>query len=179
VDKDLGLDTLFACGDRSRFSLIASEIQPHLLGMTRPFWKALGASPDCWIGSLGLTARVLPLVGRRGLAIADGSTYLPRRAAENAPRNFELTVRAPPGSAVLVTNVLGGYEHFEVIESRFSGRAVDPIARNDLSSLYRAPAYGPEPGEWHFTISTTNIDGIDVVAPELNARPSSGCFDRQ
>jgi hypothetical protein len=167
IDKDLGLDTLFACGERSRFTLAASDGAKHHAGMTRPFWRAISARPDCWIGSLGLVPAA-PLLPRGPIAIADGSTYLPRRAAKGAPQRAILEATAPAGAPVLLTNVLGGYEHFEVLAASANGGAVAPAAVNDLSSLYAAPA-GTAPVSWRFEARTTRLEAIDVIA----LRPSA------
>jgi hypothetical protein len=173
ADKDLGLDAAFACPGKAQPVLIGTEPRSHWLGMTRPFWKALGASPDCLIGSLGLTTRATPLVPRAGIAIADGSTYLPRRGARVPARAVEIAASAPRGSAVLVTNVLGGYESFEVVAARIDGAPVAPVAGNDLSALYRGPG-GNGDAAWSFTVLTTNADAVDVVAIDL-ARGAAGC----
>ena len=61
ADKDLGLDMLFACGDRSNVELAGGTGRTHYLGMTRPFWRSLNAKPECWIGSLGIARDVEPL----------------------------------------------------------------------------------------------------------------------
>ena len=174
VDKDLGLDALFACDGRPRLVLAGSRPGAHWLGMTRAFWKALGAAPDCRIGSLGLTTRATPLGTREGIAIADGSTYLPRPAARRPPHDMAIEARVPRTSAVLVTNVLGGYESFEIVGARVDGAPVAPVARNDLSALYRTPG-GDGDAAWSFTVRTTNRDAVDAVAIDLRGRPA-GCL---
>ena len=68
VDKDLGLDALFACNDRTQISLVGSGAAHHYVGMTRPFWAALGAMPECWSGSLGAPSWQLTLERCRGEA---------------------------------------------------------------------------------------------------------------
>jgi hypothetical protein len=178
VDKDLGLDTLLACRDRSKWTLAGGEGR-HALGMTRPFWRAISMRPDCWIGSLGLSGRVVPLAARKPIPLADGATYLPRKHATQPIGDAVLEFEAPPERAVLVTNVLGGYEHFELRGAQLGGRPVRALAQNDLSSLFMAPPGSPAPVRWRLSVRTTNIEAVDVVAVvprEGDARPAQRCL---
>jgi hypothetical protein len=178
VDKDLALDTLFACNDRSKLSLAGSAGR-HALGMTRHFWGALGVEASCWIGSLGITSKVTPLVQRDAIAIADGSRYLPRVAHRAAPTPVTFSVAAPANAAVLVTNVLGEYERFAMIDARVDGRPASSVATNDVSALYVVPgARDPRPVLWTFTVATTDIGAVDVVAVDPSADRGSGCDAR-
>ena len=163
-DKDLGLDTWFACGDRARFVLAASAAASHRFGMTRPFWRALSWIPQRWTGSLGLTSDVVPILQRAAIPIALGETYLPRRAATHALETRELAGTAPAGRAVMVTNVLGAYEHFEVLSARADGEQVPPAAQDDLAYLYGPRGADGTAIRWVFTVRSTNPDAIDIVS---------------
>jgi hypothetical protein len=165
VDKDLGLDTLFACGDRASTRLLSTAPATHLFGMTRGFWRALAWSPECWIGSLGIESDASPLVTRAAMTVADGSTYLARKPADHAAETRTESFDAPSNAAILVMNVLGGYEGFAVESAAVDGRAVKPVASNDLSALYAGPAAGGNaPAHWTFAIRTTRIAGVEFVA---------------
>ena len=170
ADKDLGLDTLFECGRRAQLSLLGSDAPAHYFGMTRPFWRALRAEPQCWVGSLGLTQRITSLLERAPLPLADGSTYMPRQLYRNAPVETTLSVAAAGDSGVMVTNVLGGYEYFRIVSAEAGGHAVAPLAENDLSSLFAEPSRGPHLVQWTFVVSTTNPQAIDVVAVDGTPR---------
>jgi hypothetical protein len=165
-DRDLGLDTLFECGDRSRFVLVASNATTHYFAMTRPFWKALSWQPDCWIGSLGFAMDSRPLLDRKGIAVADGSTYLPRKAARHPAQTTVLAVTAPANAAVLVTNVLAGYEQLQILSAMADARERPPAAKNDLSFLYRPPERAGADVAWTFTILSTNPEAVDIVSVE-------------
>ena len=172
ADKDLGLDALFACGDRSRLVLAATRSPAHYLGMTRGFWDALRSAPECWVGSLGLTRRMTPLLERRAIPLADGSTYMPRvldrKPLERAVVGFD----APGNAALLVTDVLDGYEPFRIAAAQADGQGVSPIAINDLSALY-APHGGAERVHWSLTLQATDLRAIEVVAVELGSRTAA------
>jgi hypothetical protein len=159
VDKDLGLDTLFECASRDHVHLGGDAEGAHYAGMTRGFWRALGAAPECWIGSMGI-ARVAPRMQSRGLAIADGSTYLPRRGPTTAPTLVSFNVHAPADAAVLVTNIVGRYELFEVVRAEAEGQSRAPVASNELSQLFAA---GHAPASWTFMVRTTYPGALDVV----------------
>jgi hypothetical protein len=176
ADKDLGLDALFGCGDRSRLTLIASRAPAHAFGMTRRFWQALGAQPRCWVGSLGLTEHVTSLLDRPPIALADGATYMPRPLNRGAPAEMQLAFEAPAQAALLVTNVLDGYEPFRIVSASAGGEDVAPIAENDLSALY-APRRGAGPIHWTITVTTTNPQAIEAVAVGL-APPPDGRYTR-
>ncbi|MDQ2961884.1 MAG: hypothetical protein M3R31_01815, partial [Pseudomonadota bacterium] len=169
ADKDLGLDALFACNNRSRLSLVGSEAPSHYFGMTRPFWRALGGTPECWVGSLGLTRHMTPLLKREPLPLADGSTYMPRQLARNPPATTILSVTAPGHAGVMITNVLDGYEYFQIVSADAAGHVVSPLAENDFSSLF-ASAGGRDVVQWTFTVLATNPQAIDVVAVDAAQR---------
>jgi hypothetical protein len=164
ADKDLGLDALFACNDRSRLSLVASDAPNHYFGMTRVFWRALGSAPECWVGSLGLTRHMTPLVDRKPLPLARELTDLLRRLPRNPITTTTFSVTTPGRAGILVTNVLGGYESFQIVSAEAQGHAVSPVTDNDLSSLFASPVEGPGVVRWTFTVLTSNPQAVDVVA---------------
>lgn len=170
ADKDLGLDTLFACNDRSRVSLVASDAPNHYFGMTRLFWRALGGTPDCWVGSLGLTRHMTPLLERKPLPVAQELTDLLRRLPRNPSTMTTFSVTAPGRASVMLTNVLGGYESFQVVSAVAAEQAVSPIAENDLSSLFASPASGADVVQWTFSFLTSNPQAIDVVSVDSAPR---------
>ncbi len=178
ADKDLGLDTLFVCNDRSRLSLVGSAAPRHYFGMTRAFWRALQGTPECWLGSLGLARDTAPLLARKPLALADGSTYMPRQLAREPAATTILSVTAPRRAGVMVTNVLDGYERFQIVAAEAAGQTVSPLAQNDLSALFAAPPGSPDLVPWAFTVLSTNPQAIDVVAVDRAPRsavPSGRC----
>ena len=165
VDKDLGLDTLFSCGDRASTRLLSTAPGTHVFGMTRGFWRALSWQPECWIGSLGIAHDAVPMVSRDAMAVADGSTYLARKPADHPAELRTEGFDAPANAALLVTNVLGGYEGFAVESASVDGRAVKPIGSNDLSALYAAPVPGGNAAaHWTFAIRTTRIAGVEILS---------------
>ena len=172
LDKDLGLDTWLACADRSRFVLGGGDADGRYFGMTRPFWRALSWTPDRWAGSLGLTTDVVPLTREPSIPIALGETYLPRRPATHELGTTEIAGVAAPARAVMVANVLGGYEHFEVLSARADGREVAPIASDDIARLYKATAASGAAVRWTFTVRSTNPGAIDVVS--IGEKPRAG-----
>ena len=171
ADKDLGLDALFACNNRSRLSLVASDAPNRYFGMTRAFWRALGGAPECWVGSLGLTRQMTPLLDRKPLPLAQELTDLLRRLPRNPTTTATFSVTAPARAGILVTNVLGGYESFQIASAEALGHAVSPLAENDLSSLFASPADGSGAVRWTFTVVTSNLQAVDVVA--VDAAPAA------
>jgi hypothetical protein len=170
IDRDLAVDALFECGRRDALWLGGSGEGRHLVGMTRPFWRALGAKPSCFVGSLGI-APIAESARRTGIAIADGSTYLPRRAGTLPTAAVTYELDAPRAGAALVTNIVGRYELFEVVSAEVDGRAANPVAADELSRLYAAAPGAAERATWRFTVRTTNPEAVDVVslAPEVKA----------
>ena len=179
LDKDLGLDMLFACRSRDGISLAGSQGGSQFVGMTRPYWRALGAKPDCWIGSLGISLRAFVPAAQPAIPIASGATYLPRRPSGAAVRTLTYAFPAAPDSALLVTNVLGGYEYFRVVSAQLGDEAVRPVAANDLSALYAPPqAFGPA---WSLRVEASNPEGIDVVQIPMppSQAAASACAELQ
>ena len=173
VDKDLGLDMLFACRRRDGISLAGSQGGSQFVGMTRPFWRALGAKPDCWIGSLGISLRAFVPGAQPAIAIASGATYLPRRPSGAPVRTLTYSFPATRDSAVLVTNLLGGYEYFRIVSAQLGDEAPRPVASNDLSALYAAPKGSGVDATWSLRVEASNPDGIDVVEIPLLPSPAA------
>jgi hypothetical protein len=163
VDKDLALDMLLVCGGRSGVTL-GGNGSPAWLGMTRPFWDAIGASPECSIGSLGIATSIATPVAQPPTAVAAGDTYLPRKPSGNKPRAVTFSFAFAGERGVLVTNMLGGYEYFRADSARLGGTELAPAASNDLSVLYRAPD-GALPGDtWNITVTASRPEAIDIAA---------------
>ncbi len=176
ADKDLGLDSLLACDDRSRFVLGGTDSPRHLFGMTQAFWDALAWKPGCRAGSLGVVDDATPLLPRTGIAMADGSTYLPRKPGTHAPETTELTFQAPGNAAIVVTNVLGGYELFDVVSASAGGVARQPATRDDVAQLFAPVAGVDAPVQWRVAVRTTHAGALDVVSvPAREARSLPGC----
>ena len=173
VDRDLALDTLFSCGRREHLWLGGAQPARHLVGMTRPFWRSLGARPACMIGSLGI-AEAQALGALEGLALADGSMYLPRRPATEPPAEKTFELEAPRADAVLLTNMVGRYEAFEPLFAEVDGRAVGAVAGNEISRLYAPPAGEGARAKWRFRVRTTNAAAIDVVSFSPGLIPAPG-----
>lgn len=175
VDKDLGLDTLLECHDRSRLSLAGDHGQARYAGMTRAFWRALDWKAPCVVGSLGITRNVVPLSRHEGLAVADGSTYLPRRHGTASPKEVLLTGKVPPGHAVLVTNVLGPYETFHIASAQMDGKSTVPLIGNDLSQLYMSPRSSADAVPFRFVVLTSNPDAVDLISIAAPAAVDGTC----
>jgi hypothetical protein len=169
VDKDLALDMLLACGRRTGVELGGLR-SDGWVGMTGPFWAALGESPDCWIGSLGISRAIRFPHPQAAIALAGGDKYLPRTPSGAVPRLRTLSFPYASERAILATNVLGGYEYFRVASVRLRGTEVNAAAANDLSALYVAPASTPPGSMWDIAIEASLPEAIDVVA--LIARSS-------
>lgn len=170
VDQDLGLDMLFQCGHREGVSLRGGPAGArHVLGMSRPFWRAAGTDPECVIGSLGLSTRLALPLDQEPLAVAAGETYLPRKYSGNAPREYRRTFDAPPSMAVLVTNLLGNYEHFAIQQVQLDGATVQASVRNDWAALY-VPGQATQAGRWTLTFTASEPHGIDVVLVDRSPR---------
>jgi hypothetical protein len=132
--------------------------------MSRPFWRAISALPDCWIGSLGLSRSAIPLMRREPIAIARGSTNPPRRHSGNTAREVMLAFDVPSDRAVMITNMLAGYEIFEVKSARAGDVGVIAAAENDLSAVFHAPKSATGNVRWTFRLLSTNPEAVDVVS---------------
>jgi hypothetical protein len=172
ADKDLGLDALFVCNDRSRLSLAASAAPAHLFAMTRRFWNATGTEPECWVGSLGLTRRMTPLLPRESIAVADGSTYMPRKLNRDPLQGVALAFQASGSALVALTNVLGDYEPFRIVSAEANGQRVAPLAQNDFSALFAAPTDRGVAVSWTLSLMATNPQAIEAIAIEASGSQS-------
>ena len=173
ADKDVGLDQLFACKSRGPLWLGTSDAPAHLAGMAREFWNAAGRSAPCRAGSLGISTGAVPLMAQPGLRMSEGETYLPRKPSGLPLTRRKLDFETRGSDIVLVTNVIGGYEGFEVRSAIADGMAVTPRARNDVSALFVPPgAQGAH--RWSIEVDASDWRSIDVVSI-ANERPREGC----
>ena len=113
---------------------------------------------------MGLSPSAVPLVPRKPLAVADGAMYLPRRHSGNPAREVVLSFEVPRERAVMLTNVLSGYELFEMKSARAGEVPVIAAAENDFSAVYRAPASAAGNVQWTFRFVATFPESIDVVS---------------
>jgi hypothetical protein len=170
-DRSVGLDMLFVCGDASRVKLMGrDDTSHHWVGMSRAFWRSLGATPGCWSGSLGVAPVSAVRWPRSGIPIASGRTYFPRNRARAEIRTAELTFDTAPNTAVLISNPLLGYEALDNVAVSANGRTLSPIVRNDLSALFVTP---PDRGPVKLSVSfsATSSELVDIVAFERNSDP--------
>ncbi|MEO5692835.1 MAG: hypothetical protein ABIQ72_06895 [Usitatibacter sp.] len=178
IDKDIGLDALFACNRRANAVLAASQSDRRLAGMTRAFWRAVDMEPKCWTGSLGITDEVRAIDPGNGIGVAVGDTYLPRRPTGHARSRKQFRFEAKIGDAVLLTNVLGDYEHFRILTAEVNDVPLDARASNRLSALFLASAATDAASRrWHLVVETTYPDAVDVIVVTTAALSAVRCIN--
>ena len=161
ADKSLLLGAMFACGRRPAVSLAAGGARPNVAGMTRAFWEASGTRPQCWVGPIGIARDATAAAANPGLEVATGVTYLPRRPSGAPVTRTRVEFTAPAAALVLVTNVLGGYEHFRLSSATADGVPARRLAADDLSALLAGAGSGTT--AWVIEAEVTNPRGLDVV----------------
>jgi hypothetical protein len=133
--------------------------------MSRVFWRSLGAMPECWSGSLGVARASAVPWPATGIPIANGQTYFPRARARPEIRSGNVRFDTDSHAAVLVSNVLHGYEALDNVVVSAGGRILSPLAQNDLSKLFVAPSDG-SPVKWSVSFNATSPELVDIVAFE-------------
>jgi hypothetical protein len=183
VDRSVGVDALMACGDVLPIRLSGKASTEHWVGMSRSFWRALNVAPSCRIGSLGLAKADEVLAADDSLAIPDGRAYFPRVHGSAPPEMVEIAFEVPRDRAVLVTNILAGYEGMELKSVTVDGSLVVARGANDFSRLFAPPAGNPSvPARWKIELATSNRAGIDVVAMSTSKAGPAGdspCLPRR
>ena len=173
VDRAVGVDALLACGRVDNVRLGGSEAsRPHWAGMSRSFWSRIDSRGACRLGSLELV-EATPVGTAEGLPIPDGRRYYPRVHATTAAARRALEFDAPAGHAVLLTNVLHGYQPLAVVEARAAGERVEPAAANDLSMLFASPPGAEGPVRWVVSFDTALPEGVDLVTFPRAPSPAS------
>jgi hypothetical protein len=100
-----------------------------------------------------------------GTPIADGMNYFPRQRNSEKPRQLNVEVRCPASSAIVLTNLLYGYETVDVLDIRANGVSLGPVVSDDVSKAYRSgrAVDGQGSVDWTILLSTTNPDAVDII----------------
>jgi hypothetical protein len=165
ADRNVDDAVLLKCGRTSGAMLGGDdERRHHWLGLTDRFWDSIGESPAQRIGPLGLAPAQHVASAGIGIAIADGVHYFPRARSPGGLVELPMAIQAPASSAIIVSNMLHGYEAVEVLDMRANGIPAAPLVSDDVSKAYRvSPGQRTKPVNWTFRISTTNRSAVDVV----------------
>lgn len=162
-DRSVGMDALFACRSVDALRIGGSRSPgEHWVGMSRAFWRKLGASPECWSGSLGMARTASVAWPAAGISIASGRKYFPRDPGKGRLVPATVDIAAPRTQALMITNPLVGYEALEDVRVLADGATVAPLAANDLSRLFVAPA-GSGPVAWSIRFAATAPPAADIV----------------
>jgi hypothetical protein len=164
VDRAVGVDALLACRRADHVRLGGADVSvPHWAGMSRAFWSRIDSRGACRLGSLELVESVPVPVAGAGLAIPDGRKYYPREHASAPASRHSVAFEAPADHAVLIANVLHGYQPLLAIEARAGEERVEPSAANDLSMLFVPPLATRATVRWVISFDTAVPEGIDLV----------------
>ena len=79
----------------------------------------------------------------------------------------------PPGRAVLVSNILLGYETMDIVNVRLNDAVIQPSAANDFSSLYLGHAQAPL--HWAIELASSRPEVVDIVSfdPRASEMPAA------
>ena len=162
-DRSVGMDALFACRSVDALRIGGSRSPgEHWVGMSRAFWRKLDASPECWSGSLGMARTAAVAWPEEGISIASGRKYFPRDPGKGRLAPVAVDIEAPRTQALMITNPLVGYEALEDVRVLADGATLAPLASNDLSRLFVAPA-GSGPVAWSIRFAATAPPAADIV----------------
>jgi len=113
-------------------------------------------------GFIGSAFVRLVLEENEGLEIVDGRVYFPRPVSQANAKPLRVTFESGPGEAVLVTNILAGYDRLENVHVHARAMTLQPIAANEVSALYvlRDSAGA---ANWQVDFEASNPRAIDIV----------------
>lgn len=179
ADLSVGADALFECGTVENAVLMGpgDPKSIHWAGLSRRFWSRLGASPECWLGSLGLVSSIHVHAPSHGLPIAGGGRYLPRErdTVPASPRHIDF--EADGHEALLVTSPLHGYAAVTNVRAAVDGHEQRLVAHDDLSWLY-VPSGDAGAVRWSVSFDASNPNAVDVVTFPAHRQQSTPrrCF---
>jgi len=166
VDSTYAVSVFEACGtaEQVRFGGLAEPARTALLGFDRSVWQTLGASPQYWIGPLGVTERFEILQSPTPLApVTPELSNWPRVLSGDA-RRVVLRADASRDSIVVLSHRTNRYLPFRLIAAKADDRTIDPVYSDVTTIAFRAPAAGAssDTARWTFELEA-NPDYVDVL----------------
>jgi hypothetical protein len=165
-DSYFGLDHRLRCGRRDvRLLGAMPATAPHLVGLAKPLWAALGWQPAISLGGVGIAAPARIISPATGYVVADGSAYPPYQMAAGPARTLILEVDAPGNEALVISAPHFIWMPSPALTSKVSanGEPQTPLARDAISTVYACRRCAVEPVRWRVEIESVAPEWIDVV----------------
>jgi hypothetical protein len=165
-DTYFGLDHRLRCGRRDvRLLGALPAAAPHLVGLAKPLWVALGWQPAIALGGLGIAAAARIVNPATGYVVPDGRTYPPYKMAAGPVRTLVLEADAPGNEALAISA-----PHFiwmpspaMVLKVSANGEPQAALANDAISNVYVCRRCAVESVRWRLEIESVAPEWIDVV----------------
>jgi len=178
IDSTYAASVFQKCGgaEQVRFGGLSEAGRARLLGFDRSVWQALGASPERWIGPLGVTPAFEVLQSPTSLApVAPITSNWPRVLSGDA-RRVTLRATVPRDEIVVLSHRANRYLPFRLIAAKADDAPVEALYTDVTTLVFRAPSASADAHEAHWTFELeANPDYVDVLAlaPTRGPTPES------
>ncbi|HSX59076.1 MAG TPA: hypothetical protein VLF18_02645, partial [Tahibacter sp.] len=163
VDQSLGTGLLVRCGRSDQIRIGGPPRERALIGLRDYAWRRLGAEPQQRIAHLGYSAVARVLQAGVPSPPAVPGMFPAHPNLPSNPVDFVVQGETAAGEFVAVTHRAAFYEPFEVRAATADGQAVEPLYRDHITSIYRAPRAAAAAVAWAITVHASR-DHVDVVA---------------
>lgn len=161
IDQSLGTGLLVRCGRADQVRIGGPPGERALIGLRDYAWRALAAEPQQRIAHLGYSA-----VSRVFQAGTPSPPAVPGMfpAHPNLPSNpvdFDVRGESAAGEFVVVAHRAAFYEPFEVKAATVDGKPVEPLYRDHITAIFRAPR-DTATVAWNVSVHASR-EHVDVV----------------
>ncbi|TDR39443.1 hypothetical protein DFR29_116145 [Tahibacter aquaticus] len=162
IDQSLGVGLLARCGHRNQVQIGGPPQGQALLGLRDHAWAQIGETAPQRLAHLGYTPiGAIWHAGSPSPAAVPG-LFPAHPGLAVSPRDFVVNGKSAAGELVVVAHRAAFYEPFAVTAASAGGEALQPLYRDQITAIYRAPRDRGDAVDWTLNVHATP-DHVDVV----------------
>lgn len=177
IDQSLGTGLLVRCGRSDQIRIGGPPLDRALIGLRDYAWRALSAEPQHRIAHLGYSPvrRVLRAGSPSPPAVPGMFPAHPDLPSN--PVDFAVRGDSAGDEFVAVTHRAAFHEPFRVQAATADGKPIEPLYRDHITAIYRAPGNGAATVAWNIPVHASP-EHVDVVTFADAGQRDHGMPDR-
>ena len=162
IDQSLGVGLIARCRHKDQVQIGGPPQGQALIGLRDHAWAQIGETPPQRLAHLGYAG-----VGAVWHAGPPSPPAVPGMFPAHPglpvdPRDFVVSGKSSAGELVVVAHRAAFHEPFAVVAANAGGEALQPLYRDQITAIYRAPRDRGEVVEWTLNVHATP-DYVDVL----------------